>query len=1779
MARMALSIVGNAVGSYFGGPIGGWIGSQAGNFVGGMIDDAIFGKDSGKGVKSSDVMVQIDTYGHPIYKVWSSMVVAGDLMWVSKRRKKEKKTSSKGGYGGSGGSYTVYRQDFMVGLCEGEPAVCDILKVWFDAKLVYDKTGKSGSKQRYSSMKLRFYFGGANQGPDELIEAERGIGRVPGFRHLCAIMVENLPLRDYGNHIPNVRALVVTHCTSNPTVDVIRDFSTGFSVIDSLMLDPRTGSTQLYFPAQATPNGDFFEPGKLDVIDGQAAVTTNEWAVANHWGSNGHPDISIDGKIAWMQKHHSYSLSYWIKNDDAVAEQHQIGSDLTLSIQTMGLFAAPAMTPGGPPLFQATTYAGGDLEVAAACTKLPRQVPSGSFHYARGGAEYLWFWGQGTLINGDIWAFWVDGLEMEQQFTLRRQDFGALGGFFSGPFRLQTIETDDAGVAYILWSDTTQTRLYRVAPPTPKHLCAGTLPGAPAIDLVPGIDDILSEVFPGAHVMLYYAPDNSLIIGRENVTPGLIKWSLTEEAIVATNPLQFQANIASFNNARRLKQDSLWIGTTVFDDTVSPGANGYRIFPKFTEIDLLTLTTKRDETWYQAGVHYPLRNHNIFSPINALYDKESDTIFSEAAGSMDVGKFSFGTIGACMPLQTVVEEICVATKKLTLAQIDATALADDRVCGFVNDQQRPARELLEVLAGLYFFNAREHDGKIQFLKRTGAPVVTIPVSDLDAHEEGDSANGVALKEVRQQEIELPRDVQMLFINPDRDYEQDSVQELRNARVVETTERITVNAPVAFSQGEARRICNIYARERWMQRSTYEAVLPPPYLRLDVLDVSEVQLDDGSSRIIRWSEITEGANGLLEIKGVDHHPTIYTDLPEIAGAPGGGFVGGIIGSIALTVLFLMDTPLLHDSDDGPVLYFGGTPQNQEGNWGGFELLRSINQGVTWDEFSEQAVSAVAGYTLTVLGVPEAWTLWDTVNTVDVQLLAGELFSASESDVLSLANAVLVGDEIIQFTTATLLSSETRRHRLSGFLRGRRGTEWAIGTHQTSEQFVLLNIDGIKKVTLPLSDYQVRRDYRAITAELTIEDSSLVVLTWQARSLKPYAVAQPQVTHTETDDILISWNRRSRIGVAWQSGTDPDIAEATEAYEVDVLSGTTIKHTLMTSTPSVLYTAAQQIADGVSVNSAVTFAIYQMSATVGRGFVTLIANVGSAIVTPPPLIIPDAPTISVATISSTEIDVTITPADPLGFNSIRVDISLNGTSWAQAGPNLGPIDTVFHATGLTPATPYYFRARVFNSTSQSPWSNTDSDTTDAAPGIAPSAPILLSVEAVSSSRIDGGFTDASGNETSFEVHRSVNGGAFTLRFTLLPNVTTFSDTGLTASTLYAYKVLAKNSFGSSAFSNTDSDTTDPIIIVSPGTFFVDPVAGNNSSTTGNISFPYRTIARGLQAVGAGGTVYLRGSGTYTERISNPPSGTSWTNAVTIAAYPGDTVILQAINTSAILALTYAGSPIQYIIFDGLIVNGANLSKFAVNCDGTVWGTNNINHIRFRNVEVKNSLWSGVLTGRGVNFLEFIGGKYHDNGSNNGDHGIYLESSDCLIEGGEFYNNVGFGIHIFNGYTNIPAARNNRNVVRRTRSHDNDKGMVLGSGDNNLAYNNLLYDNTIDGVQIGYGCTNTKFYLNTVYSNGGSGIQVRSNIPSTILKNNIAYNNGTDIQDLGSGTTKTNNHLTANGNPLFVNAGAGNFSLQSGSPCIDAGAPLPAITDDFDGNPRPVNGVYDIGACEKQ
>ncbi len=198
----------------------------------------------------------------------------------------------------------------------------------------------------------------------------------------------------------------------------------------------------------------------------------------------------------------------------------------------------------------------------------------------------------------------------------------------------------------------------------------------------------------------------------------------------------------------------------------------------------------------------------------------------------------------------------------------------------------------------------------------------------------------------------------------------------------------------------------------------------------------------------------------------------------------------------------------------------------------------------------------------------------------------------------------------------------------------------------------------------------------------------------------------------------------------------------------------------------------------------------------------------------------------------------------------------------------------------------------------------------------------------------------------------------------------------------------------------------------------MATNGSdSNPGTQSAPFGTIRKGLATIHAGDTLYLRG-GTYNEAISSNnqtiPTGTSWSNPVTIASYPGESAILQPSGVGGVIDFNAYNTSyhIQYIIFDRLILDGSNALTVA-----SLLGNSNgfqTHHIRFQNGEIRYSSGCGGgyhivgpisqpgPTGQGnqVNIQlfggynnEFLNSKIHNSWCG---YGFYVNGHDHLIDG---------------------------------------------------------------------------------------------------------------------------------------------------------------------------------------
>lgn len=160
-----------------------------------------------------------------------------------------------------------------------------------------------------------------------------------------------------------------------------------------------------------------------------------------------------------------------------------------------------------------------------------------------------------------------------------------------------------------------------------------------------------------------------------------------------------------------------------------------------------------------------------------------------------------------------------------------------------------------------------------------------------------------------------------------------------------------------------------------------------------------------------------------------------------------------------------------------------------------------------------------------------------------------------------------------------------------------------------------------------------------------------------------------------------------------------------------------------------------------------------------------------------------------------------SDETGFKVER-DAGAGWIEIATLGANIG----AYTDTGLAPSTTFTYRVRAFNSGGNSVYSNSSAATTQSPPP-PPAAPSAATATAFSDTQIRIGWSDNAGDEDGFYVDRSLDAVVWDNAIASVAiDSQSYTDSGLSGSTDYHYRVRASSSWGTSAPSNTVTATTD-------------------------------------------------------------------------------------------------------------------------------------------------------------------------------------------------------------------------------------------------------------------------------------------------------------------------------------------------------------------------------------
>lgn len=1260
MASIVLSVVGGSIGTAIGGPIGGRIGAGIGSFIGGRIDSAIFGGSSSVklpdqiGSRMEDLGVQSSTYGAVIPRVYGYARLAGNVIWALDIKEVETRETTTtggggggkgGGGGGGGGSVTQttitykYYATLAIGICEGE--LDSVVRVWADSKAL------SGDELSAATGKYEVFRGTETQTASAIMERYKGAGNVPAYRGLAYVVIEDMPLEDYGNRIPNFTFEVLRKAQFSPSVE---------EKITSIMMIP--GSGEFVYSKDVV--------NKYDVVVDVNGVPrqTGEAKAVNLHTYEGKTDVvvAIDQMLATLPNLEwvGLAVSWYGTSKDAGAceifpkvEYHETQATTTplaWSVAGYTRNTAPVVEEFGDGV---PTYGGTptDKSVLDLCVYLKskgikvmlypflmvdttsampgeddkpwrgRITPSSSaevtsfFTRTNGYNRFIRHYAQlqigGVYLKNNIDAF-IIGSEMVglTSYDAGSHTYPAVTAFKT---LAANVQSDLGGVPLVGyaadWSEYHSTGGYFNMDPlwTDSNIdFVGIDAYFPLTEDVPQAqitEDKIKEYWEKGEGWDYYYTDSVARTG---------KTSYGGDPKYAWKNVEHWWNSAHTNpgggaTGWTAKMKPIWFTEYGFPST-DGAANQPNVFydPRSSEaafpragrgrIDFQAQREAINATEdYLEARRLEAGNANLV-PRRFLWtwDARPFPFFPDLRsvwadyqlypyGHWVNGKLGGSTLGAIVAIE-------LQKAGLTPADYDVTRLTET-VEGYIIDNQTTVREAIGVLQTAFFFDAVETEGIIRFIPRGGESVATIDEDKLLPMATDPIRQNIEIK--RAQELDMPNRVNVSYLNRPKDYNTNT--QFSQRQTVRATEIINVNLPIVLSDQAAKQVADVTLYNAWIARVAFSLILPPEFLAVEPCDIITVNVN-GVAHQMRVTSATLSRNGTQEITAVAEDVSAY-DFYTPPGESGGSEGQGV--AIPETDLYLLDLPALpYDTGSDGVLRIGAAALGD--SWTGATIYRSSDGGEAGgNNFSQIAATtskAAKGTLLDELGVWEGGNIIDTTNTIDVVMIYGELSSVNDLAFYNGANAAVVGNEIIQFKTATLTAD--KRYTLSNLLRGRLGTEHEIIAHEPGTDFILLD-GGLTSVPMPANSFGPVRHYKGVTYTDTLANTDEVAFAYTGKTLRPYSPVHIRGARDGSNNLTISWKRRTRIGGEWRDGVDVGLGEESERYDIEIMDGADVVRTLTSTTQSVAYSAANQTTDFGSPQSSVTVRIYQLSTAFGRG----------------------------------------------------------------------------------------------------------------------------------------------------------------------------------------------------------------------------------------------------------------------------------------------------------------------------------------------------------------------------------------------------------------------------------------------------------------------------------------------------------------------------------------------------------------------------------------------------
>lgn len=550
--------------------------------------------------------------------------------------------------------------------------------------------------------------------------------------------------------------------------------------------------------------------------------------------------------------------------------------------------------------------------------------------------------------------------------------------------------------------------------------------------------------------------------------------------------------------------------------------------------------------------------------------------------------------------------------------IDVTDITD-QVVGAILLERIAFRDLMNNLGAVFDFDVFESEGKIKFAKVPKGGSFTIDnaltIENLSAIDggEGIEPNDPAAIVGRDPALDLPGAVDIKYIDLTSDYTVNMAHAQRTRFPVSTVSSNNVAptiyaVPIVMTPPEALLRASRLLYTSWNSKSKLEFRLPTAYLTIEPADIISLPVN-GTTYVVKALDTTMNA---------DHSLTVTSEsisaeqIDEMTALPPLQLPQGVAGPSA-SALYYLDIPPLRGADvvtnegEGLSIYTAVVSKGQ-GTWNSGRLFFKHDTPNYLQAYQNGIESDGAGIALGVLPKGVESTM-DIDNSLNVLLTNddGNFATITYQQLLDGGNLMAYGVqgrwEIMQVQTVVNIAGSV--YTMSNFVRGLYGTEFFSGFHLPSDKLILLDRPPVNLHSFaPYDEVGAPILMKAVGARQEEADIGPVEYIMSGAFERMLPPTNPAARYNANDDIIITWDRRTRLDNVWVDEIEEVPLEDTAAgFELEIYNdggGVPVRTITGLTASAYVYLKADVLTDFVDLPNVIYLRVYHMSTEVGRSF---------------------------------------------------------------------------------------------------------------------------------------------------------------------------------------------------------------------------------------------------------------------------------------------------------------------------------------------------------------------------------------------------------------------------------------------------------------------------------------------------------------------------------------------------------------------------------------------------